>query len=149
MFGSNSTLSYDVSTFFTDIPVDWVMSVIQCKLKEDDASLADCSELSPPQVGKILNLCLTNTYLVRSARSINRNRVQPWGLLCHQQWLTSTWMSLRKKLFHQLETNPHYGTDRYVDDTFTKLRSCDVEEFFQTLPNILTLKIHTSSSHQN
>ena len=125
------------------------MSVIQCKLKEDDASLADCSELSPPQVCKILNLCLTNTYLVMTARSINRNRVQPWGLLCHQQWLTSTWMSLRKKLFHQLETNPHYGTDRYVDDTFTKLGSCDVEEFFQTLPNISNLKIHTSSSHQN
>ena len=41
MFGS-STLSYDVSAFFTDIPVDQVMSVMQPKLKED-ASLADYS----------------------------------------------------------------------------------------------------------
>ena len=62
MFGS-STLSYDVSTFFTDIPVDRAMSVIQRKLKEDDASFADCSELSPPQICKILNVLPIPTLL--------------------------------------------------------------------------------------
>lgn len=133
MFGS-STLSYDVSTFFTDIPVDRAMSVIQRKLKEDDASFADCSELSPPQICKILNLCLTNTYLVMTASSINGNRVQPWGLLCHQQWLTSTRMSLRKKLFHQLETDPHFGTYMWMtlSPNYTAAMMRSVSRLFPT-----------------
>ena len=55
-------MSFDVTSLFTNVPVD-----LACQVAEDrliaDTSLGDRTSLSPPQVVTLLQFCLNATYL--------------------------------------------------------------------------------------
>ena len=54
-------VSFDVSSFFTNVPVDEAISVIRRKLGED-GTLGDRTSLSPERIAELLGMCLKSTY---------------------------------------------------------------------------------------
>ena len=54
-------VSFDVTSLFTNVPVDEAVQVIHDKLQGDE-TLADRTTLSPDRVVELLDACLRSTY---------------------------------------------------------------------------------------
>ncbi len=54
-------VSFDVSSLFTNVPIDEAVSVIRDKLKNDE-SLDERTCLSPKCITELLKVCLKSTY---------------------------------------------------------------------------------------
>ena len=54
-------MSFDVSSLFTNVPVDEAISVIRERLREDE-TLGDRNILSLEQVAELLEMCLKSIY---------------------------------------------------------------------------------------
>ena len=54
-------VSFDVSSLFTNVPVDEAISVI-CERFREDETLGDRTILSPERVAELVEMCLKSTY---------------------------------------------------------------------------------------
>lgn len=56
-------VSFDVKSLFTNVPVGEALDVIYEKLIPDD-TLEERTALTPPQIIKLLHICLRTTYFL-------------------------------------------------------------------------------------
>ena len=54
-------VSFDVSSLFTNVPIDEAVQIIQDRLRKDEI-LCDRTTLSPDRVAELLEVCLRSTY---------------------------------------------------------------------------------------
>ena len=82
--------SFDVTSLFTNVPVDESVHIIRSKL-QDDETLEDRTPLSPNRVAELLEMRLKSTYFSYRGTSMNNGKEQPWVPQSRPQWRTYTW----------------------------------------------------------
>ena len=71
-------VSFDVSSLFTNVPVDEAISVIHGRLREDK-TLGDRTILSPEQIAELLEMCLKSTYFSYGGSFMSRRKMRRWA----------------------------------------------------------------------
>ena len=90
-------VSFDVSSLFTCIPVDYALRVIKKKL-ENDSSWKDLTGLTLENILDLLELCLTTTYFVYNGVYYRQKFGAPMGAPISPGVADLTMEDLRKKL---------------------------------------------------
>ena len=74
-------VSFDVTSHFTNIPIDEAVHLTY-KTQLEDEALDEKAFLSPDRVMELLERCVRTTYMYFSYRgtSMSRRRVQQWAL---------------------------------------------------------------------
>ena len=83
-------VSFDVTSLFTNVPIDEAVQVIHDKLQGDEM-LVDTATLTPDRVTELLEACLRSTYFSYRGDFYE----QRWVLLSLLLWRTCTWSSLK------------------------------------------------------
>ena len=132
-------VSIDVSSLFTNVPVDEAVSVIRGRLREDE-TLRDRTILSPEWIAELLEMCLKSTYFSYGGSFYERKEGAAMG-----SPVSAVVANLYMEFFEELalETAPTRPRlwKRYVDDTFCILRKGSTEELLHHLNRVrLTIK---------
>ena len=132
---SNEILvSFDVSSLFTNVPVDEAISVI-CRKLEEDGILGDRTFLSPERIAELLGMCLKSTYFSYGGSFYEQKEGAAMGSL-----VSAVVANLYMEFFEELalETAPTRPRlwKRYVDDTFCILRKGSTEELLHHLNGV-------------
>ena len=61
MGSDESLVSFDVTSLFTNVPIEEAVGVIRDKLREDE-DLVERTPLSPDRVAELLSLCLSGEF---------------------------------------------------------------------------------------
>ena len=89
-------VSYDVSSLFTNVPIQEAIDAIRDMLQKDE-TLDERTVLSPDRIVELLETYLRSTYTSATmGTSMSRWRVLPWALQCPLLWPTCIWSSLKK-----------------------------------------------------
>ena len=127
-------VSFDVSSLFTNIPVDEAISVIRRKL-EEDGTLGDRTFLSPERIAELLGMCLKSTYFSYGGSFYEQKEGAVMG-----SPVSAVVANLYMEFFEELalETAPTRPRlwKRYVDDTFCILRKGSTEELLHHLNRV-------------
>ena len=127
-------VSFDVSSLFTNVPVDEAISVIRERLREDE-TLGDRTILSPEWVAELLEMCLKSTYFSYGGNIFEQIEGAAMG-----SPVSAVVANLYMEFFEELalETAPTRPRlwKRYVDDTFCILRKGSTEELLHHLNGV-------------
>ena len=90
------TVSFDVVSLFTRVPLNDAVQCISGPLALDD-SLEERTSIPAHDICQMVELCMkATTYFHSKNQFLNKQMEQPWALLCHQLWPTSIWKVSRK-----------------------------------------------------
>ena len=124
----------DVSSLFTNVPVDEAISVIRERLRKDE-TLRDRTILSPERVAELLEMCLKSTYFSYGG---NFYEEKEGVVMCSP--VSAMVANLYVEFFEELalETAPTRPRlwKRYVDDTFCILRKGSTKELLHHLNGV-------------
>ena len=108
----DKSISFDVKSLFTKVPIDLSLQIIDRRLREDSTQ-SDRTTLDPHPLQCSQNSVLGQRTSSTVTSSLSRRMGQPWALLSLQWWQTSSWKSLKTKPSRKFEyirvqkTNPH------------------------------------------
>ena len=127
-------MSLDVSSLFTNVPIDEAISLIRRRLREDE-TLGDRTILSPEWVAELLEMCLKSTYLSYGGDFYEQKEGAVMG-----SPVSAVVANLYMEFFEELalETAPTRPRlwKRYVEDTFCILRKDSTEELLHHLNGV-------------
>ena len=125
--------SYDVESWFTNVPIDAAVQTAQQKL-ENDPNLADHTTLTPAQIADLVTIVLRSAYFQYNGSIYEQKYGGAMG-----SPLSAVIANLYIESFEeQATTTSSYEPriwKRYVDDTFTILDRENVDDFLQHLNN--------------
>ena len=121
--------SFDVTSLFTCIPVDYALRVIRKKLMNDD-SWKKVTELTLDNVMDLLEFCLTTTYFVYDGVFYRQCFGAPMGAPISPGVADLTMEDFEEEALDKCppEMKPTFWV-RYVDDIYTHILSLLSEEF--------------------
>ena len=135
-FACQMSFLFDVSSLFTNVPIDEAVQVIRHRLTQDD-TLADRTTLTPDQVAELLDTCLRSTYFCYGGDFYKQQEGAAMG-----SPVSAAVANLYMEFFEGLaltqspdECRPRIWK-RYVDDTFCILRKGTVEKLLSHLNSI-------------
>ena len=131
-------MSYDVKALFPPVPIQPALNTIQ-KLLQEDKELQQRTTMSVENITTLLEFCLKSTYFTPQTRFFEQQEGAAMGSpispivanLCMEEFETKA-----------ISSSPHppYLWRRFVDDTFTIIKSSEKERFLEYLntmdPNI-------------
>ena len=127
-------VSFDVSSLFTNVPVDEAISVICGRLREDE-TLGDRTILSPEQIAELLEMCLKSTYFSYGGSSYEQKEGVAMGSPVSAV-VANLYMEFFEELALETALTRHRLWKRYVDDTFCILRKGSTEEVLHHLNGV-------------
>ena len=129
-----SPVSFDVTSLFTNVPIEEAVGVIRDKLREDE-DLVERTPLSPDRVAELLSLCLRSTYFSFGGEFYEQRQGAAMGSPVSAV-VANLYMEFFKEL--ALESAPSRPRlwKRYVDDTCCILRKGDVDGLLNHLNSI-------------
>ena len=127
-------VSFDVSSLFTNVPIDEAVRVIRGRLQEDE-TLEDRTTLSPDRVAELLEVCLRSTYF-----SYNGNFYEQREGAAMGSPVSAVVANLYMEFFEELAlasapAKPRLWK-RYVDDTCCILKKDTAEELLNHLNSV-------------
>ena len=122
-------VSFDVSSLFTNVPVDEAVRVIRDRLQED-RTLGDRTTLSPGKVAGLLETCLKSTYF-----SYEQQEGAAMGSPVSAA-VANLYMEFFEELALQSAPARPRLWKRYVDDTFCIVRKGTVDELLNHLNSV-------------
>ena len=127
-------VSFDVSSLFTNVPVDEAVQVIRDRLQQDEM-LADRTTLSPDKVADLLEMCLKSTYFSYGGDFFEQREGAAMG-----SPVSAVVADLYMEFFEELAlrtapTKPRLWK-RYVDDTCCIVKKGTVEELLTHLNSV-------------
>ena len=127
-------VSFDVSSLFTNVPVDEAVQVIRDRLQQDEM-LADRTTLSPDKVADLLEMCLKSTYFSYGGDFFEQREGAAMG-----SPVSAVVADLYMDFFEELAlrtapTKPRLWK-RYVDDTCCIVKKGTVEELLTHLNSV-------------
>ena len=127
-------VSFDVSSLFTNVPVDEAVRVIRDRLRQDEA-LADRTTLSTDRVADLLEMCLKSTYFSYGGEFFEQREGAAMG-----SSVSAVVADLYMEFFEELalRTAPMKPRlwKRYVDDTCCIVKKGTVEELLTHVKNV-------------
>ena len=127
-------VSFDVSSPFTNVPVEEAISVIRERLREDE-TLGDRTILSQERVAELLEICLKSTYF-----NFGRNFYEQKEGAAMGSPVSAVVANLYIEFFEEkaleMALNRPRVWKRYVDDTFCILRKGSTEELLHHLNGV-------------
>ena len=129
-------VSLDVVSLYTRVPKEEAITLTYNKLK-NDPNLKDTTKMSPESIIKLIRICTDNTYFMFNMKMYS----QVDGLAIGASisgFMAEIYMEELETKAMQTFANPPEIYKRYVDDTFTKLKTTLVEEFL----------LHMNSQHE-
>jgi hypothetical protein len=144
---NQSLISYDVTSLFTNVPVDESVSIIRNKLSED-ATLKDRTSLSADQIADLLSLCLKTTYFVYQGQFFKQVEGAAMGSPVSPIVADLFMEHFEETALSRFHTPPAFW-GRYVDDTIVILNSDHITEFTNHLNSIHNAIKFTYESENN
>jgi hypothetical protein len=87
---TDTLVSFDVVSLFTNVPVEEALQVISSKLQKDE-TLASRSSLQVDALMELLEVCLKTTYFQVDNRFFQQRMAWSWEIPFHPLSATSTW----------------------------------------------------------
>ena len=132
--GDECIASFDVSALFTSVPPDQAVDVARKRLV-NDPNLGSRTKLSPDQLCQLLELCLSTTYFIFDGKFYKQKHGCAMG-----SPISPVLANLYMEEFEDVALNSFTGTPpthwfRYVDDTWVKIKSTELDSFFDHINN--------------
>jgi hypothetical protein len=119
--------SYDVTALFTSVPVNKAVDCIRRKL-EADVTLKQRTDMSPADICRVLELCLSCTYFVFDGQFYRQIHGAAMGSTVSMIVCDAQMEDIEEQAIATAE-HPPYWWYRYVDDTHTKLDKTHASSF--------------------
>ena len=124
-------VSFDVKSLFTNVPIDEALKVARRKLQEDEL-LDGRTTLSPDDVVKLLEVCLTTTYFIYDSEYYEQLHGAAMG-----SPISPVIANLFMEHFESLAVDERMRFwKRYVDDVFCILKKNDLDDALHDLNSI-------------
>ena len=128
-------MSYDVKALFTSVPIQPAINIIITKLLEEDKELQQRTSLSVNHITCLLESCLKTTYFTFQGRYCGQQGGATMG-----SSISPTVANLYMEDFEVKAINsspqPPYIWERFVNDTFTIIKSTQKRSFLDHLNSI-------------
>ena len=139
-------VSFDVKSLFTNVPVGEALDVIHEKLIADD-TLAERTALSPPQITKLLQICLRTTYFLYQEQYYEQKDGTAMGSPVSPV-VANIFMEHIEEQAIRSSPHPIRFWRRYVDDTFCFLSKSSVEEVQKHLNSVTGNPIYSGARNR-
>ena len=128
-------VSFDVTSLFTNIPINEAMDVIHRKLAaEEEEDLVERTPLSAERIAELLQLCLKSTYFSYNGEFYEQRQGAAMGSPVSAV-VTNLYMEFFEELaLESAPSRPRFWK-RYVDDTCCIMRRGEVESLLHVLPS--------------
>ena len=121
-------MSYDVKALFTSVPIQPAISIIT-KLLDKDPELQQRTSLSVNNITSLLEFCLKSTYFTFQGRYLEQQEGDAMGSPISPIVATFYMQDFEVKAINS-SPQPHYLWKRFVDDTFTIMKSTQKTSFW-------------------
>ena len=128
MDGNETMVSFDVTSLFTCVPTAEATIAVKRRLTEDP-TLGDRTNLSPDQICQLLELCLNTTYFQYRGDFYRQKHGCAMGSPVSPIVANLYMEEVEQRALTSYNGIPPTHWFRYVDDTWVKIRSDEVEPF--------------------
>ena len=130
--GSDESVSFDVTSLFTNVPIGEAVEIIRDRLREDE-DLVERTPLSPDRIAELLGLC--STYFSYGGEFYEQREGAAMG-----SPVSAVVANLYMEFFEELALESAPSRPRlwkwYVDDTCYILKTGDVDRFLNHLNSL-------------
>ena len=127
-------VSYDVKALFTSVPIQPALNTIQ-NLLEEDKDLHQRTTMSVKNIITLLEFCLKNTYFTFQGKYLEQQEGAAMGSPI-SPIVANLYMEGFETKAISSSPHPPYLWKRFVDDTFTIIKSSEKERFLEHLNSI-------------
>ena len=127
-------VSFDVTSLFTNVPVDLAVKIAGDRLT-NDPSLADRSSLSPTEIQTLLSFCLNATYLAYRGEFFQQTFGTAMGSPVSVTVADLVMEDVEQRALSTYHSPPPFWK-RYVDDTCTALPADQIQCFHDHLNSV-------------
>ena len=130
-------VSFDVTSLFTNVPIDEAVDIIHRKLTEEEEGLVEQTPLPAERITELLQLCLKTTYF-----SYNSEFYEQRQGAAMDSPVSAVVANLYMEFFEELAlqsapSRPRFWK-RYVDDTCCIMEKDEVEPLLNHLNSVRT-----------
>ena len=105
---SDRLVSFDVTSLFTQVPIDEALRVVEEQLTKDQ-TLGERTNIPVSQLVKLVELCLRKTYFQFQEDFLEQTDGAAMGSPLSSQ--TCSWRTSSRELSSQHHSNPSFGSD--------------------------------------
>ncbi|XP_077498768.1 uncharacterized protein LOC144109871 [Amblyomma americanum] len=127
-------VSFDVKSLFTSVPIDLAVSVCTTAL-EADVTLPERSPIDAPDLSRLLDFCLTNTYFVFMGKFYKQVHGTPMGASVLVTAANITMEKLEQRALASFVPSPKVFF-RYIEDCFCIIQNGLVNKFLDHLNSL-------------